>query len=93
VLEYYRQAAGGLDILTRRREALAGPDTIVPVTVLWGDADLALAPTHPDAVRQHARRLEIRRLPGVSHWVAEERPLEVVRALIEGDTGSAAPLA
>jgi epoxide hydrolase 4 len=64
------------------------PRTDVPATVVWGDADAALAPSHPDAIRPYASRLEVRRVPGASHWVPEERPEEVVRAILDGDAAS-----
>ena len=59
-----------------------------PATILWGTSDLALAPSHPDAVRPYASRLEVRPLTGVSHWVPEERPDAVVEAILDGDGSS-----
>lgn len=87
VLEYYRDIPrGGLQ--ARRREAMAMGRVEVPATIVWGDADLALARSHPDAVRRWASRLEVRRLPGASHWVPEERPEDIVRAILDADASS-----
>jgi pimeloyl-ACP methyl ester carboxylesterase len=80
VLAYYRQAFGP-GLLERRRAILQSPRVRVPSTVLWGDADIALAPTHPEATRRYVEHLEVRRFVGVSHWVPEERPVEVALAV------------
>ncbi len=88
VLAYYRaqfRPGPGETLFERRRRAIAIPETSVPALVLWGEADKALAPSHPDALRPYARHLEIRRLPGVSHWVPEERPAEVVQSIRDAD--------
>ena len=86
LIAYYKQVFGGRRALEKRREIMTTwPRTDVPATVLWGEDDQALAPSHPDAIRPYASRLEIRRLPGVSHWVPEERPEEVARAIREAD--------
>jgi len=80
VLEYYRQA-----MAARGRVEIGKNRVEVPATIVWGEADKALAPSQPDATRRYASRVEIRRLPGTSHWVPEERPEEIVRALVDGD--------
>lgn len=88
VLAYYRQSLRpkpGETLLGNRRRELARPRIDVPATIVWGEADLCLAPTHPDEVHRFAARLEVRRLPGASHWVPEERPEEVVSAIVDGD--------
>jgi pimeloyl-ACP methyl ester carboxylesterase len=87
VLEYYRDIPRG-GVAARRREAMEVGRVEVPATIVWGDADLALARTHPDAVRRYAARLEVRRLAGASHWVPEERPEEIVRAILDADASS-----
>ncbi len=85
VLAYYREAFRG-NPLEKRRAMLARPMRIeVPVTVLWGDDDKCLAPSHPDATRPYCVHFQQKRLSGVSHWVPEERPHDVAQALIEGD--------
>lgn len=90
VLAFYRDAWRRHipGVVARRSFRLDSPLIHTPATIVWGDGDQALAPTHPDAVRRWATHLEVRRLPGVSHWVPEERPDEVVRALVDGDAGS-----
>lgn len=96
VLAYYREAFGpprdgagrasGLGWLLERRAAtLASGRVVAPATVLWGDADKAIAPSHPEATRRWAARLEVRILPGASHWLPEERPADVLRAILDGD--------
>lgn len=87
VLAYYRAAmAGGL--LERRRRELTSPRVQAAVTVVWGDTDKCLAPTHPDAIRRWAAHLEIRRLPTASHWLPEEHPDAIVQALVDGDASA-----
>lgn len=86
VLAYYREASAA--VFARGREILASRRVGVPATVLWGEEDLGLAPTHPDAIRRYASRVEIRRLEGRSHWVPQEAPLEIERAVREGDAVS-----
>ncbi|HSN98289.1 MAG TPA: alpha/beta fold hydrolase [Candidatus Nanopelagicales bacterium] len=85
VLEGYRQ-------LVRRpygdREVIARPMT-VPTTVLWGEDDAALRPALAEAARRFAEKIEIQRLPGVSHWVPEERPEVVAEAVLAADRGGA----
>lgn len=80
VLAYYQQAFGG-DITTRIKQILRSDRIRVPATILWGDADKAIASSHPEATRRYVEHLEVRRLIGVSHWVPEERPTEVALAI------------
>lgn len=79
-LSYYRRAA---------REVVGGsssePTILVPTTLVWGQEDKALAQSHPDAVRPYVASLQVRRLPGVSHWVPEERPEAIVEAIEEAE--------
>jgi pimeloyl-ACP methyl ester carboxylesterase len=95
VLAYYRQAFRGTaeqkprSLRDRWREAADAPRIDVPTTIVWGDADLCLAPTHPDATRRYASRLEVRGLPGAGHWVPEERPSDVVRAILDAERATA----
>lgn len=94
-LAYYRQAfgptrgndatSGPAGLAEKRRAMLASGRVSAPATVLWGDADKALAPSHPLATRRWASRLEVRTLPGASHWLPEERPDDVVQAILDGD--------
>lgn len=88
VLAYYRTALRELrrpsDPIQRRLHA--GDPIVVqaPATILWGERDRAIAPSHPNACRKYASRLDVRLLPGVSHWVPEERPDEVCAAVVDG---------
>lgn len=84
VLAYYRQAFE--NPIERIREVRAHKGLVeTPVTIVWGEGDRAIAPSHPDATRPFCTRLEIRRLPSVSHWVPEEKPEELARAVRDGD--------
>lgn len=79
VLAYYRQAFES-PLASRWRSVVASPSVQVPATLLWGERDLCLAPTHPDAVAKYLPRLRVERLDA-SHWVPEERPEEVARVI------------
>jgi epoxide hydrolase 4 len=49
--------------------------------VVWGEADKAIDRSHPDALAPFVETLRVERLPGISHWVPEERPGAVADAL------------
>jgi pimeloyl-ACP methyl ester carboxylesterase len=84
VLAYYRDAFGKHPI-DKARAALASPLNIeTPTTILWGARDRLIAPSHPDACRPFFSSLVVRRLDA-SHWVPEEGPDAIVRAVREGD--------
>lgn len=78
-LDYYRQ------MLRRPREPQGKGRVEVPSTVVWGDADASMHHAVAEGVRRYVDQVEVRRLPGVSHWVPEERPEVIVQAIIEGD--------
>jgi pimeloyl-ACP methyl ester carboxylesterase len=79
-LAYYRQAfPRSVDDVFDGAEA---PPVVVPTTVVWGEADRALSRSHPDALAPFVRDLRVERLPGVSHWVPEERPGAVADAVV-----------
>lgn len=73
---YYQQAfrsgAGGASV---------APPVAVPTTVVWGEDDKALDRGHPDAVAPFVKAMRVERLPGISHWVPEERPDAVAGAI------------
>ncbi|HEU4412754.1 MAG TPA: alpha/beta fold hydrolase [Polyangiaceae bacterium] len=78
-LAYYRQAfPRSVDDVFDGAQA---PPVVVPTTLVWGEADRALAPSHPDALAPFVKQLRVERLPGISHWVPEERPDAVAGAL------------
>ncbi len=96
VLAYYRQAfrpppgeaprGGAIRWVAEQREAMMASGRVAaPTTILWGEADKALAPSHPLATRRWASHLEVRTLPDASHWLPEERPDDVVQAVLDGD--------
>ena len=84
VLAYYRQAFRK-NLLEERRQLRLAPRGITPTTVLWGDEDRTLHPRQADRIAEFVERVEVRHLPGVSHWVPEERPELIAQAVIEAD--------
>ena len=65
--------------------------TTVPTTYVWSDADRALGRAGAEACGAHVRadyRFEV--LPGVSHWVPEEAPVPLARAILDRVGGTAA---
>lgn len=46
----------------------------VPTTVLWGEADTALPVGLLDGLEAFVPQLDMRRVPGASHWIVHERP-------------------
>jgi pimeloyl-ACP methyl ester carboxylesterase len=64
---------------------MESPRVRVPATVVWGEADRMLHPLQAEGVRAYAERVEVRRLPGVSHWVPEDCPDAIVQAVVDGD--------
>jgi len=64
----------------------------VPTTVLWGEADIALPPALLDGLGAFVPQLDLRRVPGASHWIVHERPtlvIETIAGLIATPTRSA----
>ncbi len=82
-LAYYRELAKAL--ARDRASVLDLRSTAVPAIIVWGQADAALSRQHPDACARYATDLEVRRLAGVSHWVPEEAPQEIARAVRDLD--------
>lgn len=74
-----QDAADPIRDLTLPVEAL---NIRVPTQILWGDSDLALLPALLDGLDAWVPQLQIRHLPGVGHWVMQERP-EAVRSALE----------
>jgi pimeloyl-ACP methyl ester carboxylesterase len=54
----------------------------VPTTVLWADADSALPPALLDGLGEFVPTLDVRRVPGATHWIVHEQPA-LVAATIE----------
>lgn len=94
VLDVYARAAaepGALTAMINYYRALfrAGPaftnpqpGTVdVPTLMIWGEADTALDISTTRGTDAYVRKLTLRTLPGVSHWVQQERP-ELVNAIL-----------
>jgi pimeloyl-ACP methyl ester carboxylesterase len=82
-LNYYRASPlrpGAPDLLH-----LELPDSVVrvrvPTTVVWGMRDHALLPGLLDGLDQWVAPLQVRRVPGASHWIVHERQ-DIVRDAI-----------
>jgi pimeloyl-ACP methyl ester carboxylesterase len=59
-------------------------DVTVPTTYVWSDGDVAIGRTAAEACAAHVtgdyRFVE---LPGVTHWIPEEAPEELARAILD----------
>lgn len=64
--------------LARARQARIGAGTLV----IWGERDPALSSSLLDGLERVAPRVRIRRIPDAGHWVQNEAPDEVNRALL-----------
>jgi pimeloyl-ACP methyl ester carboxylesterase len=64
----------------------------VPTRVIWGEGDTALLPGLLDGLDALVPDLQILRMPGNSHWLAHESPVEVaaaIRRFVDGAAGAA----
>lgn len=52
-----------------------------PTLVIWGENDLALDIHLLDGMEEWVPNLRLHRLPGISHWVQQDAPVEVNRLL------------
>ena len=77
-LDYYR-ALFSRDALEMGRKARVEADTLV----IWGERDPALGLELLDGLRRVAPRACVYRIPDSGHWVQNEAPDEVNRALID----------
>jgi pimeloyl-ACP methyl ester carboxylesterase len=62
------------------------PDAVtvhVPTTVLWAEADSALRLTLLDGLEAWVPTLEVRRVPGATHWLVHEQPALIVATIAE----------
>lgn len=85
-IAYYKAAARYLR--THRDVVRRIGKTDVPAIIVWGQDDKALSRSHPDGCKRYATNLEVRRLDGVSHWVPEQAPSEVARAIRDLDAAT-----
>jgi len=83
-LNYYR-AAARFSRETRRLACAATTDA--ETLVIWGERDIALGTELLDGLEGFAPRVRIHRLPDAGHWVQNEAPEEVNRALLAFLTG------
>ncbi|MFC7513552.1 alpha/beta fold hydrolase [Herbaspirillum sp. GCM10030257] len=76
-VDYYREnmMSDGMDLARSAR-------TEVPSLVIWGERDPALGLFLLDGVARFAPRVRIHRIPRAGHWVQNEAPDEVNRALL-----------
>ncbi|WP_299322938.1 alpha/beta hydrolase [Parasphingopyxis sp.] len=54
----------------------------IPTLMIWGEEDVALNIRCTEGTEEWVPKLELHRLPGVSHWVQQEAP-EQVNAILE----------
>ncbi|AKT41941.1 alpha/beta fold hydrolase [Chondromyces crocatus] len=88
VVEGYRQLLWG-----RRYDfASVAKRLTVPTTLVWGEADRALRRAVGKAAKRYAEQLDVRRLPDVRHWVPEQCPEAIARAVLDGDRAGAESL-
>jgi pimeloyl-ACP methyl ester carboxylesterase len=74
-LNWYR-AISSLDLVG------LGPST-VPTTYVWSDGDLAIGPTAARACAEHvAADYRFVPLAGISHWIPDQAPAELARAIL-----------
>jgi pimeloyl-ACP methyl ester carboxylesterase len=84
-----RQGLGGginwYRALARRRPQLPKPVPLVvaPTTLIWGDRDAYLGKELTEGTERHVADLTVHHLPGVSHWVQQEAPVEVNTYLLQ----------
>lgn len=76
MINWYRAAARHPDFM---REPWAKIE--IPTLVIWGEADAALGLETLEGTDAYVADLQIKRLPGVSHWVQQEAP-EAVNSLL-----------
>ncbi len=62
-------ASADIPLLPRERLTVA-----VPTLVLWALDDAALLPGLLEGLEDYVPRLEVRKVPGATHWIVHERP-------------------
>ena len=73
-INYYRAAM--------RRPTFRAPPIAAPTLLIWGDRDRALGQELIAGTERIAPRLEVRHIPDASHWVQQDRPLDVNAILL-----------
>lgn len=88
-IDYYRAAFRKRFRPRAYREALRSYGPVrVPVTVIWGEEDIALGIDLLQGTERFAEDLEILRVPGAGHFVHQEKPDEVNPRLVGALRGS-----
>jgi epoxide hydrolase 4 len=82
-LDYYRANLRG-NAVDLARSAPIQAETLV----LWGERDPALTVGLLNGLQRVAPRVRLRRFPDVGHWIQNEAPDEVNRAMVEFLSGS-----
>ena len=82
MINYYR---ANLDLIGRYRDGV--PMIEVPTLMIWGEEDSALGLECTEGYEPYVRELELKRLPGVSHWVQQEAP-EAANAILRAWLGA-----
>jgi pimeloyl-ACP methyl ester carboxylesterase len=75
MINYYRANFGGL--MMRKVSVPYVLPIDVPTLMIWGERDSALGKELTYGTEQYVRKLTIRYLPNVSHWVQQEAPAAV----------------
>ncbi len=73
-VNYYRAFMQRIAVLAREEP----PTIAAPVTVLWGERDVALEPVLNDIARPWIEQMEVVYFSDAYHWLALERPKDVV---------------
>ncbi|MGB7404455.1 MAG: alpha/beta fold hydrolase [Pacificimonas sp.] len=83
MINWYRAAFAKRN--RRRMDARTDADWCVdvPTLLIWGDDDQALGPETLGGIERYVPYLTRRHLPGVSHWVQQDRPEEVNRVMLD----------
>jgi pimeloyl-ACP methyl ester carboxylesterase len=76
MINWYRAAARHSEFM---REPWAKIE--IPTLIVWGEADAALGVETLEGTEAYVTDLQIKRLPGISHWVQQEAP-EAVNAIL-----------
>lgn len=76
MVNYYRAA-----VRARGRAKELDPQVDIPTLLVWGTADTALGLETLEGVHAYVPDLEIKYLPGISHWVQQDAPEAVNAAL------------
>ena len=75
-LNYYRA------LVRYPNDELLGRVTM-PVLIVWGCQDMALGEELADGSTRFCNNVRLKKIPGASHWVQQDRPDEVNRYMDE----------